>query len=183
MPRPRIRVYVAVSLDGFVADTSGGVDWLQAYEAQDVGFGAFLAQVQTIVSGRRSYDLARGAGAWPGDGKRIVVLTHRPLEDDAPPDVETASGDVRAVAQRLKRESNGDIWILGGATVAQDFLEHGLVDRIELYIMPVLLGDGVRLFAPVDAMRVLGSSEARSLPNGIVGLTYELTPKLHAVRL
>jgi dihydrofolate reductase len=181
MPRPRIRLYAAVSLDGFIADTSGSVEWLHPYEAEDVGFTAFLAQIGTIVSGRRSYDQARSFNVWPYAGKRIIVLTHRPLEADPPAGVETYSGDITALVERLKRESDGDIWILGGATVAQDFLERGLVDRIELFIVPVLLGGGVRLFAGSEGMRTLAFSEAKSFRNGIVGLIYDLAPKLRAV--
>ena len=181
MSRPRIRLYVAVSLDGFIADSSGGVAWLRPYETEDVGFSAFLNEVGTIVSGRRTYDQALGFPAWPYEGKRIVVLTHRPLEAHPPVGVEAYTGDIAALAARLKQETTGDIWILGGAAVAQDFLERGLVDRIELYMIPVLLGDGVRLFAPGESMRTLAFSEARSFANGIVGLIYDLAPKLRAL--
>lgn len=181
MSRPRIRLYVAVSLDGFIADREGRVDWLRPYEAEDVGFSAFLGEIGTVVSGRRTYDQARSFETWPYSGKRVVVLTHRPLGRDTPAGVETYSGDIAPLAEQLRRETHGDIWILGGATVAQEFLERGFVDRIELYVIPVLLGDGVRLFAPGESMRTLAFSEAKSYPNGIVGLIYELGPKLRAV--
>src|SRR5262245_19607321 len=123
MARPRIRLYVAVSLDGFIADTSGGVEWLQPYETEDVGFPAFLAGIGTIVSGRRTYDQARGFSSWPYSGKRIVVVTHWDLDANPPQRVEAYRGDLNTLAQMLKRETDGDIWILGGAQVAQDFLE------------------------------------------------------------
>ena len=181
MTRPRVRLYVAASLDGFIADASGGVGWLRPYETQDVGFDAFLAEIGVIVSGRRTYDQTQGFETWPYPGKRMVVLTHRPLESNPPPGVEAFSGDIGALMDTLKRQSQGDIWLLGGAMVAHDFLERGLVDRIELYIVPVLLGEGIRLFAPIDRMRTLAFSEARSFPNGIVGLFYDLAPKLRAV--
>jgi dihydrofolate reductase len=181
MARPRIRLYVAVSLDGFIADTSGGVDWLRPYEADNFGFSAFFAEIGSIVTGRRTYDQARGFPKWPYSGKRIIVLTHRELDRDAPDGVESYAGDLGALAGRLKQETKGDIWILGGARVAQDFLERGLIDRIELYIIPVLLGDGVRLFSTFDRARTLAFSEARSYRNGIVGLIYDLAPPLRAV--
>ena len=181
MARPRVRLYVAVSLDGFIADTSGGVDWLQPYETEDVGFSAFFAEIGTIVSGRRTYDQSRGFPAWPYPGKRVVVLTNRALEAGPPAGVEAYAGDLGVLADKLKLETRGDVWILGGAQVAQDFLERGLIDRIELYVIPVLLGDGVRLFSTVDRARTLAFSEVHSFPNGIVGLIYDLAPKLRAV--
>jgi dihydrofolate reductase len=181
MAHPRIRLYVAVSLDGFIADTSGGVEWLQPYETEDVGFSAFFREIGAIVSGRRTYDQSRGFPSWPYPGKRVVVLTSRPLDVEPPDGVEAYRGDLTLLADKLKRETSGDIWILGGARVAQDFLERGLIDRIELYIIPVLLGDGVRLFSTVDHARTLAFSEAKPYPNGIVGLIYELAPKLRAV--
>ena len=178
MSRPRIRLYMAVSLDGFIADSAGGVGWLQPYEAEDVGFGAFLGEIDAIVSGRRTYDQAGGLGSWPYAGKRMVVLSHRPLAPGAPDGVETYTGNIVSLADALTRETDGDIWLLGGASVAQDFLERNLVDRIELYLIPILLGDGVRLFGPRGHSRTLASSEAKHFPNGIIGLFYELSPSL-----
>ena len=181
MSRVRFRLYIAVSLDGFIADTAGGVEWLHPYESQDVGFTAFLAEVGTIVTGRRTYDQARGFPNWPYQGKRVIVLTHRPLDSAPPSGVEAYLGEIETLAAQLKRESEGDVWLLGGAVVAREFLDRGLVDRIELYVIPVLLGDGVRLFTPGDQSRTLAFSEARSYANGIVGLIYELAPKLRAI--
>jgi dihydrofolate reductase len=181
MPQVRIRLYIAVSLDGFIADKAGGVEWLQPYESEDVGFNAFLGEITTVVTGRRTYAQARGFAQWPYAGKRVIVLTHRPLERDRPAGVEPYNGEPDALVDQLKHERDGDVWLLGGAMVAQEFLDRGLVDRIELYVIPVLLGDGVRLFTRVDRSRTLAFSEARSYRNGIVGLVYELGPKLRPV--
>jgi dihydrofolate reductase len=181
MSQVRIRLYIAISLDGFIADKTGGVDWLRPYESEDVGFNAFLSEISTVVTGRRTYDQARGFGQWPYAGKRVIVLTHRPLESDRPAGVESYAGDIDALSAQLKRERDGDVWLLGGAMVAQEFLDRGLVDRIELYLIPVLLGDGVRLFTRLDRSRTLAFSDARSYSNGIVGLIYELGPKLRTV--
>ncbi len=178
MLHARIRLYMAASLDGFIADVAGGVDWLRPYEAEDVGFGAFLHEIGTIVTGRRTYDQALGLGSWPYGGKRMVVLSHRALAPGAPEGVETYSGDISALADSLRRETAGDIWLLGGASVAQEFMKRDLVDRIELYLVPVLLGAGVRLFGPAGHARTLAFSEAKSFPNGIIGLLYELSPNL-----
>lgn len=171
-PAPLLRLYAAISLDGCLADAAGGVDWLAPYEGTDYGIAAFLAGIGTVLTGRTTYDQARGFGDWPYAGKRVVVLTHRPLDADAPAGVEAASGDVGAVVARLRADRAGDIWLLGGASVAQDCLARGLVDGIELFIMPVTLGAGIRLFANGGAPQGWRLAEARPFPNGVLALTY-----------
>lgn len=177
MSQPRIRLYAAVSLDGFIADRSGRLDWFRPYESEDVGFEAFSRTVGTLLVGRGTYETA---GPWPVAGLHTVVLTHRPLAN-APAGVVSYAGDIAALARTLEGQGAGDIGILGGAQVARHVLDRGLVDRIELHLVPVLLGGGVRLFAAGESIRTLAFSEARSLPNGIVGLFYDLGPRLRAI--
>ncbi|BDG70618.1 dihydrofolate reductase family protein [Roseomonas fluvialis] len=168
----RVRLYAAVSLDGCLADSQGGVGWLAPFEAEDYGMDAFLAEVGTVLTGRTTYDQARGFGEWPYAGKRVVVMTHRALDADAPDGVEAAQGDLAGVIARLRRETTGDIWLLGGAALAQACLARGLVDSIEIFVMPLLLGAGLRLFATDGAPRALTLREARPYPNGVVALNY-----------
>jgi dihydrofolate reductase len=168
----RVRLYAAVSLDGCLADAQDGVGWLAPFEAQDYGTDCFLAQVGTVLTGRTTYDQARGFGEWPYAGKRVVVMTHRALDPDAPDGVEAAQGDVEHVVARLRAETAGDIWLLGGAALAQACLARGLVDSIEIFVMPLLLGAGLRLFAADGPPRALVLRDARPYPNGVVALTY-----------
>jgi dihydrofolate reductase len=168
----RLRLYGAVSLDGCLADAQGGVGWLEPFEAVDYGMDGFLAQVGSVLAGRTTYDQARGFGPWPYAGKRVVVMTHRALDPDPPPGVEAAHGDPAAVVARLRAQTTGDIWLLGGAALAQDCLARGLVDSIEIFLMPLLLGAGLRLFAADGSPRALALREARPFPNGVVALTY-----------
>ncbi|WP_170979364.1 dihydrofolate reductase family protein [Roseomonas sp. HF4] len=167
-----LRLYAAVSLDGCLADRQGGVDWLTRFEAADYGLAGFLAGIGSVLTGRTTYDQARGFGDWPYAGKRVVVLTHRPLDPDPPPGVEAAAGDVGAVVARLRAETPGDIWLLGGAAVAQDCLARGIVDTIDLFVMPVTLGAGIRLFAAAGTPRDWRLDAARPYPNGVVALGY-----------
>ncbi len=168
----RLRLYAAISLDGCLADAQGGVGWLAPFEAQDYGTDAFLGEIGTVLTGRITYDQARGFGDWPYAGKRVVVMTHRALDADAPPGVEATRDDVGAVVARLRAETIGDIWLLGGAVLAQDCLARGLVDSLELFVMPLLLGAGLRLFGADGSPRALSLRAARPFPNGVVALTY-----------
>ncbi|MBR0673684.1 dihydrofolate reductase family protein [Neoroseomonas soli] len=169
----RVRLYAAISLDGCLADAVGEVGWLAPYEAEDYGMPGFLAQIGTVLTGRTTYDQARGFGDWPYAGKRMVVLTTRPLDPDPPAGVEATAGDLGAIVARLRAETAGDIWLLGGAAVAQACLARGLVDSLELFVIPLTLGAGLRLFAPAGPLRGWRLAETRSWPNGVVLLRYD----------
>ncbi len=165
------RLYFAASADGFIADRAGGVGWLDAFQQNNFGFSAFLASVDTLVMGRNTYDQARSFDYWPYDGKRIIVLTSRPLEP-LPQDVENATGGAAPLAALLP--SLGETWIVGGAKTMAAFLQLGAVDRIELFIMPVVLGAGIAMFAGVDAPIALKLEEESAYPSGAVHLTYSV---------
>lgn len=166
-----IRLYIAVSLDGLIASRDGGIDWLDPFSAEDVGFERFLRDVGTIVMGRRTYDQILGFGSWPYPGKRTVVLTSRPLPPGGPA-AETWVGKPGDLASSLRAESTGDVWLVGGARTAQAFLAANLVDRLEIHVVPLILGRGIRLFAPVAERRPLVLDDTVAYDNGIVRLTY-----------
>lgn len=173
---PRFRAYLAVSLDGYIADSDGGVDWLNPYFSAEVDFPAFLRTIGITVMGRTTFDWSVAHGHGAGGFGRAVVLTHRPIED-APAGLERYAGDIRALAERLRSELAGtgkDVWLMGGGKAILAFHELGLVDRWELGVIPVLLGRGVPLFpASTRGLNGLSLVESRALSNGIVALTYE----------
>lgn len=173
---PLLRAMLAVSLDGYIADARGGVGWLDPYFSPEIDFMGFMKTIGATVMGRTTYDwsIKQGHGS-PGAG-RTIVLTRRPLANP-PAGVEVFSGDTRELAARLREELAGtgrDIWLMGGGNSLAAFHEHGLVDRWELGIIPVLLGDGIPLFPKhargLDALRL---AKSRTLSNGIVEAAYE----------
>ncbi len=165
----RIVLYAAASLDGRIADASGGVDWLLPFqEAGDYGLSRFMAGVSCVVAGRATYDQARGFGEWPYGGKRLVLLSSREVADLPRPATRHA-GRVEGLLPALRREP-GEVWLLGGTQVFAQFLGVGAVDRIEMFLMPVLLGAGPALLpAGEGAFRLL---EQECFPNGVVRLAY-----------
>lgn len=168
----RLRLYAAMSLDGCIADSRGEVGWLHPFDAQDYGIAGFLAEIGTVLTGRATYDQVRGFGDWPYAGKRVVVLTRRPLDAAAPAGVEAMQGEIAGIISRLRAETTGDIWLLGGAAVAQACLALDLVDSLELFVIPVTLGAGLRLFSGGGPPRGWRLGTAAPYPNGVVALTY-----------
>ena len=174
-------VFIATSLDGFIAREDGAIDWLTGPDApgvgagEDYGYDAFFAAVDALVMGRNSYDLVRTFSPWPYGDKPVVVLTHRPLGD--PPSgarVEAMSGEPAEVAARLAARGLGRLYVDGGKTV-QAFLGAGLVDRLIVTTIPVLLGRGVPLFGPLPNGDVrLRHVRTQSWPSGLVQNEYEV---------
>ncbi|MEZ5117412.1 MAG: dihydrofolate reductase family protein [Candidatus Nanopelagicales bacterium] len=143
----RVVLYAAISLDGYLADPDGGVGWLDQFDPGDLGYERFLAAVGSLVMGRATYDQVRTFGEWPYPGRRTAVLTHRPLDDDVPPDVEAWDGtDPLSCLDRLNAASPGDVWIVGGAQTLRLFLDEDLVEETEVFVMPLLLRAGIPLW-------------------------------------
>ncbi len=172
MPDASFRLYMAISLDGYVADAEGGVDWLNAFETGvDYGTDAFMAEVDTLIMGRATYDQVIGFGVWPYAGKRTFVLTSRPIED-APVDVEGTS-DLAGLIAEL-REQKAQVWIVGGPAAVDGCRSMGALDTVELFVMPVLLGSGIPLFAGEAEALGLHLVSVDAFDTGAVAVRYEV---------
>ncbi|PWR23046.1 dihydrofolate reductase family protein [Zavarzinia compransoris] len=173
MPRPRVSVYIAASLDGFIARADGGIEWLSVVEdehGEDYGFGEFIADVDTVVMGRNTFDMVAGFEPWPFADKRVVVLSHRPLED-APAGVARHDGALADLILALGEEGVRRVYLDGGESIRQGLAED-LVDDLTLSHIPVMLGRGRPLFGPEvphGRWQLLG---ARHFPTGLVQATY-----------
>src|SRR5262245_51447660 len=143
---PLIRVYIAQSLDGYIAKPDGGIDWLRPFDTVDYGYEKFVAEVGTVVMGRASYDLARSFGEWPYTSARSLVVTSTPLDDAAPPTATRVNADFAKLTAALRAAGGKDAWVMGGAQTIHAFLEAKAIDRIDLFTVPILLGDGIPLF-------------------------------------
>ena len=121
--------------------------------------------------GRTTYDQTLRLGPWSFADKRTIVLTSRPI-DDPPQGVERWSGDIARLAASLKAGSGGDTWLFGGAKSARPFLDRGLVDRIELFVIPTLLGDGIPLFERSNERIALRLELAKPRAKGVLEVVY-----------
>jgi dihydrofolate reductase len=166
----RFRLYVAVSVDGYIATPDGGVAWLESFTS-DYGYDAFFASIGQLVMGRATYDQVRELGAWPYEGKPTYVLSSRAITD-APPGVERWPWGVPKLCEQLRAKESGDVWIVGGGKTVRGFLEAGTLDEVELYVMPRLLGDGIRLFEAAESFFTLNMVDTHAYPDGVVRLRY-----------
>ncbi len=163
--------YVATSLDGFIAGENDDISWLDPYPATEVGYDQFIAGIDGLVMGRRTYEIARSFGEWPHASRPTAVATHRQLADP-PPGVFAVDGPPQTMLDAVRtRGAEGRVWLEGGADLAGQFLAAGLIDELELGIIPVLLGRGVPLFGGTPCPR-LDLKWAKALPNGIVHALY-----------
>lgn len=142
-------VYMAVSLDGFIADQSGGLGWLESIEnpdGDDFGFGLFLSTIDALVMGRKTFETVLAFPQWPYD-KPVYVLsgTLKEIPGRFRNRAELLQGSPEEIIRILGGKNHRQLYIDGGATV-RSFLERDLIDEITLTWVPVILGGGVRLF-------------------------------------
>ncbi len=171
--RPRCSVFIAASLDGFIARADGGLDWLARVEApgEDYGYGAFAASVDALVMGHNTYATALAFDAWPYGDKRVIVLSREP-HPSRHGEAHTAETPV-ALCARLGREGVRHVYVDGGATIRR-FLDAGLIDDLTLSVIPIVLGAGLPLFGGTDE-HALTLIETRGFPSGLVQLRYRVT--------
>ena len=170
----RVRYRVAASLDGYIAGPKGEIDWIVPDPTMD--FTSVYASFDTALLGRHTYELTQqpGAPSWPAEW-RIYVFS-RTLPATQPSRVTVVGANVETTVAALRADSGRDIWLFGGGQVFASLLAAGLVDRIEVAVMPVILGNGIPLVAsdaPRSRLR-LTSSDVR--PGGIVNLAYDVQP-------
>lgn len=168
-------LYIATSLDGFIATPEGGIDWLSQIETpeEDYGYGAFYAEVDVLVIGRRTYDQVLTFGDWPYPGKPAYIVTHRPFISDLPEIRATTQSPINLV-NILQQQGYGRVWLVGGAALVAAFRAEGLIGEYILSVIPVLLGDGIPLFAGPGPAASVGLQAAQTFANGVVQLTYRV---------
>jgi dihydrofolate reductase len=168
----RVRYQVAVTLDGFIAGPNGEYDWIVMDPAVD--FAALYKEFDTAVMGRKTYEVATAAGvdaAMPGID---VVVFSRTLPAATYPGVRILNDDPRQIVAALKAKRGRDIWLFGGGNLFRSLLDAGLVDTVEVAVMPVLLGAGIPLLPPGAATKLVLADQKILPASGIVVLAYSV---------
>jgi dihydrofolate reductase len=170
----KLSVFVGTSLDGFIARRNGNYDFLPADGGEPHGYEEFLASVDTVLIGRNTFEVVLKLPSWPYAGKRVVVLTHRPLEiSGIEGRVEQMSGSPEEIVRRLDATRASHAYVDGGLTV-QEFLRAGKVDHLTITRVPVLIGEGIPLFGTVPRDIQLRHVGTRQYKSGLVTSEYEV---------
>jgi dihydrofolate reductase len=174
----RLLYRVATSLDGYIAGPRGEVDWIVHDPAVD--FGKIYESVDTVLLGRRTYELTRRPGAppWP-QGWHIYVFS-RTLRPEEHPGVTVVRADAGVRVAALRAASGREIWLFGGGSLFRSLLEVRQVDLVEVLIIPVLLGGGIPLLETGAPLTQLALEHVQRYPSGLLGLRYRI-PEAAAV--
>jgi dihydrofolate reductase len=173
----KIIAYLATSADGFIARADGDVSWLDR-PRPDGGYGmqSFLRSVDTIVMGRKTWEVAQRLGGAMIEGKKNIVLS-RSLPAFAAPGGTVENISARDLAKRLREEKGKNVWLMGGAQVFGEFLDAGELDELIVHVVPVLIGTGICLLDATPRTTELKLRSTRKFVDGVVRLHYDLREK------
>lgn len=169
-------LYIAMSLDGYIADEKGGVDWLKGDGSDPNHKGTyedFYETIDTVIIGYTTYHQViteLSPNQWVYEGKKTYVLTHKQIKSTD--DLIFTGEPLEELVHKLKKEEGKDIYICGGASLIHQMLEHDLIDQICITILPILLGKGIPLFAKREKQLLLKFVKSVSY-NGMTDLIYE----------
>ncbi len=169
-------LYIAMSLDGYIADINGGVSWLSGQDINDQNPGSypdFLETIDTIIMGSKTYEqiiTELSPQVWVYKGKKTYVVTYKTPSLERP-EVKFTKESIDDVIRKLKDQPGKDIWICGGASIVNQLLKADLIDSFRITIIPTLLGDGIRLFEKFGSEKKLTLVDTLTY-NGMVELIY-----------
>lgn len=176
VPGP-VQVFIACSLDGFIAGPGDDLSWLPAGDGEDYGFDRFLSGIGAIIMGRNTYAVVEGfAGGWPYGEIPVLVATTRPLASPAYPTVRPVRGTAPELLQQARDVTVDGVYVDGGDVIRQ-FLDAGLIEELTVTVVPVVLGSGAPLFAGATRRRSLELVGSKAFPSGLVQLRYTVDPK------
>lgn len=178
--RSRVRVYIACSLDGFIAGRDDDLSWLpddppeEDPEPGTLSYEEFIADIGVLLMGRRTYDVVRSFDVdWPWGERPVLVASHRDLDEGAPATVRRVEGSIETLIREARKAGGGrDVYIDGGVLIRQA-CEAGLVDDLTVTIAPIALGSGHPLFAGLNEAYAMEVVEVHRYHGGMVQLRLE----------
>lgn len=166
-------LYIAMSLDGFIAKEDGDISFLSAVESQteDYGYQSFADNIDTVIMGRKTYEKILSMGPFPHPEIKSYVLSKSKEGNDE--NVEFYNGDLKLLTQSLKAQNGKNVFIDGGAETVNELMKLNLIDKYIISIIPVHLGNGIRLFKQERPEQKLKLISSKAFPTGLVQLSYE----------
>jgi len=171
----RASVFIGTSVDGFIARRNGDFDFLPPDGGEPHGYNEFMASVDTLVIGRKTFETVLSFPEWPYGKKRVVVLSSQPLDFSRVKGgvVEQMAGSPKEIVSQLEASGARHVYVDGGDTI-QRFLREGLIQRITITRVPVLIGDGIPLFGVLSQDVRLRHVTTQHYPSGLVKSEYEV---------
>lgn len=166
----RIILFIASSLDGYIASPDGSFNWL--FTDQDYGYTPFIAEVDTLLVGRRTWDQLLSFSEYPY-GDREVFVFSRSRAEERDEHGTFVAGDIPEFVRDLRERPGKDIWLVGGAEIVHEFLKHDLIDEHIVSVHPILLGGGIPLYPPPFPTRRLALRKVESFDTGLVQMTFD----------
>lgn len=175
----KVILYIATSLDGFIARSDGDISWLDKYQGgkEDYGYGDFYKNVGVSIMGANTYEKALTLDGGVDKKMPTYVITHRKMPIVADANITLYSGNLSKLVSKIQKKTKKNIWLVGGGQLAQSFLRAGLVDRIILSTIPIILGEGISLFGNVRKEIQLALTNTKSYKSGIVQTHFRLFRK------
>lgn len=172
--KKKIILYIATSLDGFIARKNGSVDWLSPYEksGEDYGYKEFYDKVGTLIMGNTTYQQTISFGNFPYNEKECFVFS-KTTNKCQNGDISFVNGDVKKFIEELKPKDDKNIWLVGGASTIDKFLKHDLIDEYIISIIPLLLGEGIHLFKEKNVEKSLKLLNTKSYDSGLIQIHYK----------
>jgi len=170
----KLILYISMSLDGFIADSSGDLEFLSLVEqeGEDYGYFKFVESVDTVIIGRKTYDKVRSMGfEYPHSDKDVYIITRtaKPAEGK----FQYFTGNLVELVSRLKSQSGKHIYCDGGAQIVNLLKTSDLIDEYIISVIPVILGQGIRLFDSKSSLQKLKLISSNSFDSGLVQVRYE----------
>lgn len=165
----KLVLFIATSLDGYIAGEHGEIDWL--FSDEDYGYSDFFASIDALIMGRKTYEQSLAFGAWPYEDKPAYVLTRQPAQYSHP-HASFVTTPIKELLSDLNKRYSGAIWLIGGAELVAQCMYETLIDEYVISIHPLLLGKGILLFAPGFERNRLGLIDVKHFASGLVQLHY-----------
>ena len=174
--RRKIIVHIATSADGYIARPDGDLEWLTTRPAPKgfYGMNAFMKSIDTMLLGRKTYDVSLRMGAKFDSKSRTFVFSRHVPPADVPAGVEFVSGAIGQFVTRLRDQPGKDIWLMGGGELIASFLDEQEIDEFVISVVPVFIGDGIPLIARRHRQVSLDLHSVERFDDGLVQLHYRL---------
>lgn len=166
-------LYIAASLDGYIARKDDSIDWLNSEKLDDVNYDQFFNEIDVVLTGYRTYDVINKISEkWPYENKITYVITNRNIKDKD--NIKFVSGKIEEIINNIEKSFYGKIWVCGGSSIIKQMLEMNLIDKFIIYVFPIILGDGIRLFNNLSKEIKLKLVDTKRF-NDVVELVYNKT--------